>query len=141
MDFIKSIIASKGAEMAAPLVAKLGFSESQANMFLPVAVKAIMGKVMGEDKNEASSFSLGSLLGDGGPDLSSIMGLINPGEVAKEAGVSESLAKSGLESIGPSLMDGLKEQGAGAIMGALGGGDDAGGLLGAAGKLAGGLFK
>ena len=135
MDLVKNLIASKGVEMATPLIAKLGFSESQAALFLPVAVKAIMNKVMGEDKSESSSFSLSGLLGSGGPDLSSILGGINNDEVAKEAGVTTDQAKSGLEAIGPSLMNGLKEQGAGAIMGALGGGDAAGGLMGAVGGL------
>lgn len=135
MDFVKQMVAQKGAEMAAPLVAKLGFSQDQATTFLPMAISALMSKFGSDDKDESSSFSLSGLLGGGdGPDLGSIASGIDVGDIASKVGIGEDKAKAGIAELAPSVVNGLKEQGLSSVMGALGGGDG-GGALGAIGKL------
>ena len=134
MDMIKNMIAQKGAEFAAPLVEKLGFSQSQATMFLPMAIEALMAKFGNDDKDESSSFSLAGLLGGGGDDISSMVDGIDVADIASKVGIGEDKAKSGLAALAPAVVDGLKEQGVSSVLGALGGGDG-GGIGGMLGKL------
>ena len=134
MDLVKQLVEKKGQELAAPLIAKLGFSQEQAGSFLPMAVSALMTKFGEDDKNESSSFSLSGLLGGGGVDVSSLVSGIDVGGIASKVGIGEDKAKSGLAEIAPGVIDGLKEQGLSSVMGALGGGD-AGGALDSLKKL------
>ncbi len=124
--------------MIAPLVAKIGFSEATAKQFIQVAATAIVGKVMADDQDEKSPFDLGALLMPGsGPEIEDVIGDVDTDAVASAAGVSKEEADSGMATIGPMIMDMMKDQGKDALIGALTGSEGGGGMLG---KLAGGLF-
>ncbi len=124
MELIKKLLADKGPELVQTLVARAGFSEGEANDFLP----AVLGK-------------LGDLFGRGELDLtegaSKLAERINPGALGLQIGLDEEKASSGLAAIVPDLLEGLKGMaGTGGIAGLLGssdGGTD--GLNDLAGKL------
>lgn len=136
---VSTLLVEKGADMVAPLVAKLGFSEATAKQFVQVAATAIVEKVMAKDQDEASPFDLGALLNPGGgPEIEDVIKDVDTDAVATAAGVTKEQADTGMETIGPVIMDMMKDKGKDALIGALTGSGDAGGMLG---KLAGGLFS
>jgi hypothetical protein len=134
VNLIQEFLQQHGSELISQLVQRVGFDPAQAARFLPAAGQQVMGLLGGGE------LDLGSLLGGG--DISSLLTRFDTEGLAQESGVSVEKAREGLESIGPQLLSGLSDQagGADALMGALGG-DSGGGLLGAAGKLAGGFFN
>jgi len=134
MDLIQGFLQQNGGALVSQLVEQLGFDSAQAEQFLPAAANKVMAALSG------GGLDLGSLLG--GADLSSLLGQVDVSGLADEAGVTVEKAQGGLESLLPQLMAAFKDQagGADALLGALGG-ESGGGLLGAAGKLAGGFFN
>ncbi|MEO1337902.1 MAG: DUF937 domain-containing protein [Myxococcota bacterium] len=135
MEIVKQIVTQKGAELAKPLIEKLGFSQDQVNTFLPMAVSALMAKFGADDKDESSSFSLTDLIGGAkGLDLGALASGIDLGDIASKVGIGEDKAKAGLTEIAPNVVEGLKEQGLSSVMGALSGGN-LGSALGSLGKL------
>ena len=108
-------------QLAPTLLAKLqetGFSTDQAEQFLPEAGESIAGNVGAGD--------LVSLLAGGDP-VAAILEKVDIGALASKLGIDSGLATQGLQSILPQLVEGLKSEGGG-------------GLLGSAAKLGGKLF-
>ena len=134
MGIVDELISSQGGALLESLTGQAGFSAQQAEKFLPAATEQVVGQVKG------GGFDLTSLLG--GDGVASLISKLDIASLASQAGIGEALASSGLQSLVPVLLSALKGKAGGAegILSLLGG-DDAGGALGAVGKLAGGLFK
>ena len=111
---IEGLVASKGAEFATSLMTKVGFSESEANRFVPVLMKVVVGIFKKRVENDEG--------------LDGIENEIDAAALAKEADVDEAKATAATKEVLPSMLEELK--------GSAGG--DLGGLLGAAGSLFGG---
>jgi hypothetical protein len=133
MELIQQFVQHHAGSLISQLVERLGFEPAQAERFVPAAADKLVAALSG------GGLDVASLLG--GADLSSLLGKIDVAGLAEDAGVGEEQARGGLEAIAPAMLSALGDQagGAEALLGALGG-DAGGGLLGAAGKLAGGLF-
>ena len=133
MDLVQQLLGDRAGDAIQGLVGQAGFSQEQAQGFLPVALQKVVETLQG------GGLDLGGLLGEGG---SSLLSRLNPGEIAAETGVDEARASAGLETLVPMLLSALSGQ-SGGLEGVLSGlgGQKAGGLLGAAKGLAGKLFK
>jgi len=128
MGFVDQFLEENGGELVGGLVQQLGFSKEQAQTFVPIAVSKVLELLQG------GGLDLGSLLG--GASAKGVSDRIDVGQLASQAGVSEPLAQQGVESLVPTLLSKLGEQGGGAEgVGALLGGGDASKLLGGVGKL------
>jgi len=133
-EMVQQLIKERGPELAQNLVSKAGFSSEEARGFLPVAAEKLMAALQG------GGLDFGELLGGGG--VESLLSKLNAGEIAADSGIDEAKATAGLGALVPNLLSALKEQTGGAegLLSALGGGKSDG-LLGAAGGLAGKLFR
>jgi hypothetical protein len=134
MGIVDELISSQGSELLASLTGQAGLSAQQAEKFLPAATEQVVSQVKG------GGFDLASLLG--GDGIGSLISKLDIASLASQVGIPESLASGGLQALVPVLLSALQGKAGGAegILSLLGG-DDAGGALGAVGKLAGGLFK
>jgi hypothetical protein len=132
MEFVQRLLESRGEDLVQKLVGQAGFGAEQARSFLPAAVQALVGALQG------GGLDLGALLGGG--SAASLLSRVDVGEVARASGVEETQARSGLETLAPSLLSELKEAGGADLLSKLGG-EGAGGLAGAVGGLAGKLFR
>ena len=134
MDIVQQLLRERGGELAQNLIGEAGFSSDQAEGFLPLALQKVIAVLQGGD------LDLGALLGGSG--ASSILSRLNVGELATEAGLDEAKAGAGISALIPALLSAI-QQGAGGTEGLLAslGGEGASDLLGAAGGLAGKLFK
>ena len=99
MDFISGFITDKGSELISTLI-DLGFSQDQAEQFLPEAGKNVM-----------------SLIGEGQTDIDSILDNINISALAEKIGIDSSLVSNGLKSILPTLLEKLGSKGVGGLLG------------------------
>lgn len=133
IEMVQKLLADQGPELIRSLVEKAGFDSAEAQSFLPAAAEKVVAVLQGGD------LDLGALLGGGGGDL---LSKLNAGELASETGIGEAKVEAGLGELVPGLLSAFKDQsgGADALLAALGGGKGDG-LLGAAGGLAGKLFK
>lgn len=134
MELVQKILEERGPDLIQSLVGKAGFSSEQAQGFLPAAAEKVIAALQRGD------LDLGSLLGGG--DLASLLSKVDTGALAAETGVDAEKASAGLGELVPGLLSGLGA-GSGGVEGLLSalGGEKSGGLLGAAGGLAGKLFK
>jgi len=99
MDLISDFITDKGSELISTLI-DLGFSQDQAEQFLPEAGKNVM-----------------SLIGEGQTDIDSILDNINISALAEKIGIDSSLVSNGLKSILPTLLEKLGSKGVGGLLG------------------------
>jgi len=134
IEMVQKLLADRGPELIQSLVSKAGFSSDEAQSFLPGAAEQVATTLQG------GGLDLGELLGGGG--VAALLSKLNAGELAAKTGVDEAKANAGLGELVPSLLAAFKDQSGGAdgLLAALGGGK-ADALLGAAGGLAGKLFK
>ena len=134
MDIVKQLLAEQTGPLVEKLTGQLGFSAEQAQGFVPAAIAQLIEAVKG------GGIDLAGLLGGGDP--SALLDGVDTGALASAAGLDATKATEGLQSIAPSILEKLKEN-AGDAQGLLSmlGGEGAGGLLGKASGLAGGLFK
>ena len=132
MELIQNLLKEHGGELVSTLVGESGFGQAQAEKLVP-AVGSQLGDALG-----GGGLDLGALLGGG--DLGSLISKFDLGALAGAAGTDEATAQSGLQAILPKLMS-LLGDGAGGAAGLASMLGDKGGLLGAAGKLAGSFFK
>ena len=99
MDILGTLLNDKGSELLSGLVSS-GFSQEQADKFLPEAGSSVM-----------------SLLGEGDLDIAAILEKIDIAALAEKVGIDSSLAQAGLEKILPMLMEQLGGSDLGNIMG------------------------
>jgi hypothetical protein len=134
MDFVKQVLSDKGGEFIRQLTGQLGFSAEQAESFVPAAIQKVLGLA------QSGNLDVAGLLG--GLNLAEVISKVDTQGLASTAGIDQATATRGLESLLPGLVSALKEKAgdAGSLMSLLGE-EGAGGLVGAAGKLAGKLFK
>jgi hypothetical protein len=114
-DMIQKLLASKGPALVSSLTSTLGIDSGKAEGFLQVALSKVGDLVQG------GGFDLGSLLG--GDATSQIMEKLDVDAIASETDLDGETVTKGLKSLLPEVMS------------SLGGGNDGGGLLGAASKL------
>ena len=133
-DMVQQLIKERGPELVQMLVSKVGFSPEEGRGFLPVVTEKLLAALKG------GGLDFGELLGGGGVD--SLLSKLNAEEIAADSGIDEAKATAGIGELVPNLLSALKEQSGGAegLLSALGGGKPDG-LLGAAGGLAGKLFR
>jgi hypothetical protein len=133
MDLVEQLLGDRAGDAIQGLVGQAGFSPEQAQGFLPVVIQKVVDTVQG------GGLDLGALLGD---DASSLLSRLNAGEIATEAGVAETQASAGLETLAPLLLSAFSARSGGLedLLSSLAG-DKAGGLLGMAKGLAGKLLK
>lgn len=134
MEILQRLLREHGPALIQSLVGKAGFDAAEAESFLPSAAKLILGALQG------GSVDLGALLGGGG--ASELVSGLDAGALAADTGVTEAKARSGLAALAPDLL-GLVQGQAGGAKDLLAGltGEGKGGILGAAGGLAGKLLK
>ena len=132
MDPIQDLISRHGGELSQELTSKAGLGADQAQSFLPAMADQLAGALGG------GGLDLSALLSGG--DLAGLISKLDPSALAAAANLDETSAKRALEAVLPKLLSLLGER-AGGVEGLLGALGDGQGLLGAAGKLAGGFFK
>ncbi len=135
MEFLEQILKDQTGPLVEKLTGALGFSPDQAGSFVPAAIQRVVEALQG------GGLDLGSLLGGG--DASDLVSKVDASALAESAGIEPARATEGLQVLVPDLLGALQEKAGGAagLASLLGGGGEAGGLLGKVGGLAGGLFK
>ncbi len=136
MDFVKQLMEQHGGALIGQLTGQLGFDAGQAQRFVPAAAERVMGAV------REGKVSPQALLGGGARE--EIATAVDTQALANEAGVDETTASAGLQSLLPTLLSFVQQQAGGAegVLGLFG--DKLGGAGGLAGKLrglAGGFLK
>jgi hypothetical protein len=104
MELISKLISEHGSELIASLTGK-GFSQEQAERFLPEAGNSVADAVSGLS---------------GLPDADSILGKIDIGALAQKTGIDSSLVSNGLSALVPMLLSRLGGGGLGGLMGKVG---------------------
>jgi len=135
MGLIQDLLAEHGPKLIDQAVsaASGAVDADQVRALLPPTGQQLDAAVSG------GGLDLSALLGGGG--LDGLLSQLDIGAIASAAGLDAGTAQQGLQSLLPAIGSLLQSQGgAGELLAKLGGGDAAEGLLGAAGKLAGGLF-
>lgn len=136
---LEQLLKEHGSELLSSITQGSDLDATQAQGLLPPALENIAEVV----KGGAGGFDLGSLLGGKQDAMTGLLGQLDLGKIAGQAGLSESQTQGGLQSLLPAVMSllGEKSGGAAGLLSMLGGGgDDTGGTLGALGGLAGKLF-
>lgn len=133
---LESLLKEHADEFLGALTGAGGLESEEAKSLLPPALDGIGQAVA------SGGLDLGSLLGGGGEGISSLLGKLDLAGIASSAGIGESRAQTGLESLIPVVLSLLGDKSGGAenLLGMLSGGGDAGGALGNLGGLAGKLF-
>jgi len=133
---IESILREHGGELLGALEGAGGLSSDQAESLLPPAIGGI------GDALSSGDLDIGRLLGGGG--VSSLLGKLDVGGIAAQAGLEEGQARSGLQALIPVALSllGDKAGGAEGLLSMFGGESQggAGNALGAVTGLAGKLF-
>ena len=133
---IESILREHGGELLGALTGSGGLSSDQAESLLPPALGGI------GDALSSGDLDLGALLGGG--DVSSLLGQLDLGGIAAQAGLDEGQTRGGLQALIPVALSllGDKAGGAEGLPSMLGGGSAGGaaGALSAVSGLAGRLF-
>ncbi len=101
MDILQSILGDKAGEMISGLVGK-GFSQEQAEKFLPEAGSSIV-----------SAFENSG----GNSDADSILGNIDLSAIASKLGIDSNLVDQGMKFILPTILGQLGGSGAGGLLG------------------------
>ena len=139
---LESILREHGDELLGALTGAGGLDRSEAKDLLPPAVDGIGQALSGSGGLDLGRL-LGSLGGGGGTGaiVSQVLGQLDLGAIASQAGVAEGKARSGLEALIPVVVSLLGQKGGvEGLLSQLGGGKGAAGLAGAVGGLAGKLF-
>lgn len=133
MELVQQLLSEKGGEIIQNLTGRLGFSAEQAERFVPAALKSVLGLLQG------GKLDAGALLGGSGE--ADVLAKIDTEGLAREAGVAAAQVPGGLQSLLPTLVSALQDKGGAAAVLSLLGGEGSGGILGAAGKIAGRFFN
>ena len=135
-EMLESLMKEHADEFLGALTGAGGLESQEARGLLPPALDAI-GQAVG-----SGGLDLGSLLGGGGDGISALLGRLDVAGIASAAGIGESRAQAGLESLIPVVLSLLGDKSGGAenLLGMLSGGGDAGNALGTLGGMAGKLF-
>ena len=130
MDLLKNLLGDKTSDLVSGLVSKAGFSQDQAQAFVPEAASSVVDAVKGA--GGGIDFS------DMGSAAQTVMGKVDVPALAGKVGIGTEQVQNGLSAILPTLLNLFQEKAGGAsgIMSMLGGLGE-GGL----GKIAGGLGK
>lgn len=133
---LDELLKAHGGELLASLTQGGGLEQGQAEKLLPPALDGI-GSALG-----AGGFDLSSLLGGGENVAQSLLGQLDIGKIAGAAGLSEGQTQGGLTSLIPTVLGLLGNEGGGAegLMSMLGGGETSSSGLGALAGVAGKLF-
>ena len=134
---LETILKEHGGELLGALTEGGGLDASQAEGLIPPALGGIGEALAGGD------LDLSSLLGGGGDGVASLLGKLDIGAIAGEAGLDEGQTRGGLAALIPVVMTLLGDKAGGtdglaSMLGGLAGGSE--GLGGALGGLAGKLF-
>lgn len=134
MDFLKDILQEQGAELAGGLVDKLGFSNEQAQAFVPEAASSVFDVL----KDKADGLDLSNLASNAGP----LMDGVDVDALAGKVGIDSSQVTSGLQAIIPTLLSALQQK-AGGLSGltSMLGGKELGKALGGLGSVGGAVGK
>ena len=134
MGMIEQLVAQHAPQLVERLTqgAAGGLDATQAKALVPAAGQQLDAAVAD------GRVALGDLAGGG---IGPLLAKLDVGAIASAAGIDRATAEQGLAALIPAVQSLLGDpaSGAGKVLGGLGG-DDASALLGAAGKLAGGLF-
>lgn len=133
---LETILKENGGELLGALTEGGGLDASQAEGLIPPALGAI-GEALTGGGLDASS-----LLGGGGDGVSALLGKLDIGAIADQAGLDEGQARGGLTALIPAVLSLLGDKAGGtdglmSMLGGLAGGSEggAGALAGLAGKL------
>ncbi|MEM9175324.1 MAG: hypothetical protein AAGC67_08810 [Myxococcota bacterium] len=134
---LETILKEHGGELIGALTQGSELDASQAENLIPPALGGIGDALAGGD------LDLASLLGGGGDGVSALLGKLDVGAIAGQAGLDEGQARGGLTALIPVVLSLLGDKAGGAdglasMLGGLAGGGE--GLGGALGGLAGKLF-
>jgi len=134
---LETILKEHGGELLGAVTNGSSLDASQAEGLIPPALGGIGDALAGGD------LDLSSLLGGGGDGVAALLGKLDVGAIAAQAGLDEGQAQSGLTALIPVVVSLLGDKAGGAdglmsMLGGLAGGSGAGG--GVLGGLAGKLF-
>ncbi|MCR9094158.1 MAG: hypothetical protein NXI30_08070 [bacterium] len=133
---LETILKEHGGALLAAVTQGSDLDASQAESLIPPALGGIGDAIAGGD------LDLSSLLAGGGDGVAALLGKLDVGAIAGQAGLDEGQARDGLSSLIPVVLSLLGDKAGGAdglmsMLGGLGGGNGggAGALAGLAGKL------
>ena len=101
MDFLQRLLNEQGYRITQDLVGKLGFSSTQAGVYLPQAISSVVLAFQG------GKLDITALMGGG--DASPLLERIDVSALAQEVGIDEELASVGLAALVPTLLRALRE--------------------------------
>ena len=134
---LETILKEHGDELLGALTQGGGLDASQAESLIPPALGGIGDVLAG------GQLDVASLLGGGGEGVSAVLGQLDIGAIAGEAGLDEAQTRGGLTALIPVVLSLVGDKAGGAdglmsMLGGLAGGSGGGG--GALGGLVGKLF-
>lgn len=132
---IETILKEHAGELMGAISQNSELDAGQAERLLPPALGGIT------DALTSGQLDVAGLLGGGGGGVSALLGQLDIGDIAAQAGLEEGPARGGLTALIPVVLQLLGQESGGAegLLSLLGGGQGGGGklgsVLGAAGKL------